>query len=331
MEATFNKFVGLRRLTILTFYVFSSVIFCCFATDALCQSGTYQVQAEDNLKISFWGDAELNSVARVDKDGGIELPLIGRITAAGLTLNVLREKIISQMALYNKLVNQVSISVIEYGGNVVFVNGQVTNPGKYSFEEIPNLWDIILEAGGPLENATLDQVVIVRHQEQGKMYTVNLLDALQEAKLDELPKVYPRDTIQISGTAPSPLVKRDEIYIFGAISIPGAHTFESESNILEVIGKAGGYTQKADLKKVKHVSVSNGTTTVAIINLDEYMDKTIPTPMLIGAGDFIIIPNKPSFFSKIGTTILTVTVTAVTTTLVFKVLFKGTKKRSVGP
>ena len=312
MERTFKKFACLRRQTILVVYVFNILIFCWFATDALCQSGTYEVQPEDNLKISFWEDPELNSVARVDKDGGIELPIIGRITAAGLTLNVLRGKIISQMSLYNKLVNQVSISVTEYGGNVVFVTGQVRNPGKFSFEEIPNLWDIILEAGGPLENATLDQVVIVRSQEQGQIYTVNLLDALQEAKLDELPKIYPRDTIQISGTGASPLVKRDEIYIFGAIARQGALRFESGSDILQIIGKAGGYTPKADLKKVKHVSVSNGTTTIAIINLEEYLDKTIPTPMPVGAGDYIIIPSKPSFWSGIGKTVITLSITVAT-------------------
>ena len=314
METTFKKFACLRRLTILVFYVFNIVIICWFATDALCQSGTYQVQPADNLKISFWEDPELNSVAKVDKDGGIELPIIGRITAAGLTLNVLREKIISQMSLYNKLVTQVSIAVTEYGRNVVFVTGQVRNPGKFSFEEIPNLWDLILEAGGPLENASLDQVVIIRTQEQGKIYTVNLLDALQEAKLDELPKVYPRDTIQISGTGgSSPLVQRDEIYIFGAIRRQGAHRFETGLDILQIIGKAGGYTQNADLKKVKHVSVSNGTTTIAIINLDDYMDKTIPAPMPVGAGDYIIIPSKKSFFvSKIAKTVLSVTITVAT-------------------
>lgn len=315
MVATFNKFVGFRRLTILTFYVFSSVIFCCFGTDALGQSGTYQVQPEDNLKISFWGDPELNSVSRVDKDGGIELPLIGRITAAGLTLNVLREKIISQMALYNKLVNQVSISVTEYGGNIVFVTGQVKNPGKFSFEKIPNLWDLLLEAGGPLENASLDQVVIVRNQEQGKIYTVNLLEALQEGKLDELAKIYPGDMIQVSGTASafSPLVQRDEIYIFGAVRRQGALRFVPGSDILQLIGKAGGYTKNADLKKVKHVSVSNGTTTIAIINLDEYLDKTIPTPMPVGAGDYIIIPSKRSFFiSKTAKTVLSLSITIAT-------------------
>jgi len=322
MERTFKKFACLRRQTILVVYVFNILIFCWFATDALCQSGSYEVQPEDNLKISFWEDPELDSVAKVDKDGGIELPIIGRITAAGLTLNVLRGKIISQMSLYNKLVNQVSISVTEYGGNVVFVTGQVRNPGKFSFEEIPNLWDIILEAGGPLEKATLDQVVIVRNQEQGKIYTVNLLDALQEAKLDELLKIYPRDTIQISGTgASSPLIQRDEIYIFGAIARQGALRFESGSDILQIIGKAGGYTPKADLKKVKHVSVANGTTTIAIINLEEYLDKTIPTPMPVGAGDYIIIPSKRSFFlSKIAKTVLTLSITVATVYYVRKAI-----------
>ena len=74
MGTTFSKLIYFGRLTILQFYVFSIVIFCWFMTDAFCQSGTYQVQPEDVLQISFWEDPELNSVAKVDKDGGINRP-----------------------------------------------------------------------------------------------------------------------------------------------------------------------------------------------------------------------------------------------------------------
>lgn len=320
MRAIFRGFASFRRSTSLTFCAVVMLLHSGFLTEGLCQSGTYEIQVKDRLEISFWESAELNSTVKVDKDGGIELPIIGRITAAGLTLNVLREKIISQMRLYNKLVTQLSIVVKEYGGNIVFVTGQVRNPGKFSFEEIPNLWDILLEAGGPLEDATLNQVAIVRNKEQGKIYTVDLLEALRDAKLDELPKIYPGDTIQISGTTSSPLVKRDEIYIFGAVASPGAHRFESESDILEVIGQAGGPTRNANLKKVKHVSVSKGTTSIAIIDLDKYMEKTIPAPMPVGAGDVIVIPDKSALLSGLAGRILTVAVTAVTTALIFKAL-----------
>lgn len=308
------------QVKMLTFCILTVLVFSQFVSEGFCQSGSYEVEVRDQLQLSFWDYPELNSTVRVDRDGRIELPIIGRITAAGLSLNVLREKIISQMSLYNKLVTQLSLAVLEYGGNVVFVTGQVRKPGKYSFEEIPNLWEILLEAGGPLESATLDNVIIVRTQEQGKIYTIDLLEALREAKLDELPEIYAGDTIQIPGTAASPLVRRELIYIFGAVASPGSHRFDPNANILEVIGRAGGPTRNANLKKVKHVSVSYGTTSVAIIDLDSYMSRTIPHPMPVGAGDVIVIPSKSSLLVSTVRRVLSITVGVVVSTVLFRLI-----------
>lgn len=291
-------------------------------TDVFGQSGTYEVQVKDRLKISFWEYPELNSTVEVDREGRIDLPIVGKITAAGLAINVLREKIISQMSQYNKLVTQISIEVVEFGSNTVYVTGQVRNPGKYSFEEIPNLWEILLEAGGPLESANLDNLAIVRAKEDGKIYTVDLAEALRNAKISELPEIYAGDTIQISGTTTtggiaSPLIKQDFIYIFGAIARQGAHRLEPGNNLLEVIGRAGGYSGNANLKEVKHISVTHGNASIAVINLNDYLNKTTPVPMPIGPGDTIIIPRKSWLGGYLGRAAVTTTVSVVLTSTIF--------------
>ncbi len=288
--------------------------------EILAQSSSYPIQTEDRLQISFWENPELNTQVTVGKDGGIEIPIIGRLTTAGLTIIQLRGKIISQMALYNKLVTQLSIVVLDYGHNRVYLTGQVATPGKYSFEEIPNLWNIILEAGGPLETALLDEVVIVRNAEDGKMITTDLANALRRGKLSELPKILPGDTIHVpgtteTGTAPSPLVKKDEIYILGAVGAPGAHKFESNLNLLEVISKAGGPTADANLKKIKHVSVSHGMTSVIEVNIERYINSSIPIPMPIGAGDTIFIPRRRGISPLVSAVITGLITTTITTTI----------------
>lgn len=293
-----------------------------FYGEGRSQGGSYVIQVKDRLKISFWEYPELNSQVEVNRDGKIDLPIIGSVTAAGLTINALREKIISQMSLYNKVITQLSIEVSEYGSNVVYVTGQVNKPGKYSFEEIPNLWEILLEAGGPLETANLDQVVIVRKKEGGKIETVNLTDALRNANLDKLPEVYPGDTIQVPGTSStgtptSSLIKQDVVYVFGAVARPGPLRLQTNSTILDVIGQAGGPSRNANLDKVKHISVSHGTTSVVEINLNKYFEKTIPVPMPVGPGDTIIVPSKSALSSTLVRTVLTTTLTALATSAIF--------------
>ncbi len=264
----------------------------------LAQSNSYRIQTEDRLNISFWEHPELNTQTTVNGEGEIELPIIGRVRAAGATIDELRQRIIAKMSTYNRLVNQLSIKVEEYGQNRVYVTGQVANPGRYSFEEIPNIWDIILEAGGPLDTALLDKVTVIRGDGDGQVFAINLAAALREGKLNELPKIRPRDTINIVGTSesgiiPSPLSVHEEIYVLGAVENPGAHQFEPNLNLLEALGRAGGPAEDANLQKARYVVIENGKTRVVPINLNDYLvdDKFTAVPIM-RKGSTLYIPPK---------------------------------------
>ena len=317
MVFVFKNILCIKRELILIFSVFLVLYLGLLSKVVQGQSGSYKIQVKDRLQISFWDAPELNSQGKVSKDGGIDLPIIGRITAAGLTINQLREKMIEQMTLYNKVITQLSVVVLEYGSNLVYVTGQVRTPGKYSFEEIPNLWDILLEAGGPLETAMPDEVIIIRSKEDGKMYTIDLAGALRRGRLSELPKIYPGDTIHVpgttdTGTGTSPLMKKEEVYVFGAVAAPGVYKFELNSNLIELLARAGGPTPDAKLNKVKHISVSHGTITVVEVNLEKYINTSIPVPMPVGAGDTIVIPRRgPPLVGTLIMTLITTTLTSI--------------------
>lgn len=292
------------------------------------QGSSYKVQPEDRLQITFPRDPELNTEVTIKKNGTIELPVIGSITAAGLSLDELRNRIKSQMAQYNKLITQLGITLTAYGHNRVYVTGQVASPGKYSFEEIPNLWNIILEAGGPLETpqiaAYLEEVAIVRSQEDGQILTVNLEEALRNGGLNELPKILPGDMIHIPGrpvtaTSPTSLGNKDEVYILGAVGNSGVHQYDPNLNLLEIISKAG-LGVNADLKRVKHLSVSRDTT-VAKVNLEKYLSTGRPVPRPVGPGDMIYVPQKkgpPALVGAVTTVVITTVLTALITTAITK-------------
>jgi protein involved in polysaccharide export with SLBB domain len=290
----------------------------------LAQSVGYVVQKTDRMQISFWGNPDLDALVTVTGDGTIEMPVIGKVTAGGLTIQQLRSKIISQMAQYNKLITQLNIKVIEYGSNKVYITGHVLNPGKYSFEVIPNLWDIILEAGGPAQTGQLDDITVARTVEGGKVYKVNLTRALGTGGLENLPKIYPGDTIEIpgitpAGTAPqSLLAQKDVVFVLGQVATPGAHKFQTASNLVEVIAQAGGYLPEANLKKVKHIHVSEGKSAVVVeYNLDKYASQADPAPMIIRPGDTILIPRK----SILGNTLITTGLTAIITVTITSMIF----------
>ncbi|HDI52387.1 MAG TPA: polysaccharide export protein, partial [Bacteroidetes bacterium] len=160
----------------------------------------YIIGADDVLNVTFWQQPDLNSTVKVGQDGKIELPVIGSIQAAGLTPSQLSRRIAERISLFNTKITQASVVVVQYGSKKIYVTGHVLNPGKYTFESIPNLWELILEAGGPAETAILSNIKIIRGGAEGKKsIVVDLTKFLEKGNISELPKLYPGDTVYIPG------------------------------------------------------------------------------------------------------------------------------------
>ena len=102
--------------------------------------------------------------------------------AAGKTTIELQNDIVRQMSRLNTRVSQAVVRVIDYQYQYVFVKGQVLNPGKLTFEEIPDLWTIINEAGGITETGDLTRVTIIRGgTDAGKIEAVKSVISINKA------------------------------------------------------------------------------------------------------------------------------------------------------
>jgi polysaccharide export outer membrane protein len=75
------------------------------------------------------------------------------------------------------------------------------------------------------------------------------------------------------------------IYILGEVSKPGEYPFVSDLTYMQAIAKAGGFTARADKKKV--VLQRNGWPTAKEIDITA-------TPLLVAPGDTLIV--RESFF-----------------------------------
>ncbi|MFQ5650661.1 MAG: polysaccharide biosynthesis/export family protein [bacterium] len=267
-------------------------------------SQEYTIQSGDNLSIAFWQQPDLNTETRVAQDGKIELPVVGRIRAAGLTAAQLSENIIEQISRYRINITQASVTITEYQGNKVFVTGQVGSPGTYSFEVIPNLWRVLQEAGGLLETADLARVSLIRAGEQsGNITQVDLRRYFEDGALTKLPRLNGGDTIHVPGlpsirsdanTPTTPFSVRNEIYILGEVASPGRYNLEQDINLLEALILAGGPTNSAKLTEVKVLTRWRGNNGLIKINVEDFLQKAQPGPPQLRPGDTIYVPRKAS-------------------------------------
>jgi protein involved in polysaccharide export with SLBB domain len=58
----------------------------------------YVIGSQDQLKITVFDEPDLSTTYRVDTDGMITFPLVGRVPARGLTLNEFQDRLIARLA-----------------------------------------------------------------------------------------------------------------------------------------------------------------------------------------------------------------------------------------
>jgi len=288
------------RLIVSSVVLFVAVFFWAGFSDA----DEYIIGPGDVLKISFWQEPELDQTVQVRQDGKITLSIIGEITAAGLTSRELSVKIERNVSQYHKKISQATVTVIGFNSQKVFVSGQVNEPGKKTFEVIPDIWTVIKESGGATEIGDLTRVIIIRSEENGgERITVNLLEAIATGRVDQLPELKSGDTIEVPKTAgglPGRQLttdyeeRRNLFYVLGQVRNPGTHAFEEGLDIFDALGSAGGTTEMADLKNIRIITKSGDGSTVMKLNLNRYQKEGKPKRVVIKPEDTIIIGTKKS-------------------------------------
>lgn len=149
------------------------------AVSNLAPTATYVLKEGDTLRISFPGSPNLNNQQQIRTDGKINLPLIGDVTAAGLTPDALQKKL---MDLYAPQLTSKEVTVqVQSSSFPVYVTGAVLRPGKISSDHPITALEAIMEAGGfDYTRANLKNVEVIRQEGNvTKNYRLNLKQVME--------------------------------------------------------------------------------------------------------------------------------------------------------
>lgn len=117
-------------------------------------------------------DKEQQVEQMIDDQGTVNLPLIGRVVAAGKTTSALEQEIQHEYVEVKKLYRQITINVI-VPQRFIFVGGEVKLANRYPLVAGMTLLQAIANAGGHTDFADLKKVQLIR----GDTTTVhNILD-----------------------------------------------------------------------------------------------------------------------------------------------------------
>jgi polysaccharide biosynthesis/export protein len=157
--------------------------------------GDYTIGPDDILTIVFWKEKDMSSDVAVRPDGRISLPLLNDVDAAGLTPEQLRVKL---AAAADKFLEEPTVTVVvkQINSRKVFITGQVPKPGPYPLTGPTNVVQLIAMAGGVLEYADSENIVIMRTVNGRPMsYEFNYKDVAKRKNLGQNIELKPGDTI----------------------------------------------------------------------------------------------------------------------------------------
>lgn len=175
------------RVAFLLFFLISSSINSAYAQEYILKKG-------DVIRISVWGEEDLDKEVTVDDSGVISYPLIGKVKGEGLSLEELDDKI-TELLKEDFFVNPdvtVTMAVLQF-----FITGEVKQPGAYPILGNITPLQAVTLAGGFTDFAS-HTVKIIRKTE-GKVKTIKVnVDAIsEEEEVEEEYILRPNDVIII--------------------------------------------------------------------------------------------------------------------------------------
>jgi polysaccharide export outer membrane protein len=240
-------------------------------------SGTervYLLGPEDQIIIRAVDIEEFpDEPTRIEGNGEINLPLVGRIEASGMTLKQLEAEIALRLGKYLHD-PQVTVSIAEFRSQPISVLGAVTRPGVLQVRGPKTLWEVISDVGG-FQNDAGNTIKIVRDLDQGAIplpgarvdptgeFSIVELD-VDSVKSMENPKenilLMPYDVISVSHA--------DIVYVVGDVGRAGGFVTNGSISVLEALSLAGGYGPRSAPGKSRILRAQEDTDQRAQIPID---------------------------------------------------------------
>ncbi len=133
-------------------------------------------------------------------DGKIAYPFLGEVSTQGLTADQLATLLAERLkGVYVKSV--VSVNVMRYGKERIYVLGEVNRPGSYELDKVRTLLDAIGAASGWRTDAAKTKVFIIRKDQNGKPpLKVNLMSLLTNGDTSKNHRLREGDVVFLVGS-----------------------------------------------------------------------------------------------------------------------------------
>jgi polysaccharide biosynthesis/export protein len=273
---------------------------CLCAWDAQADSPVYVLGPNDQIGIRVLDAEEISAhPLTIDSTGFLNVPIIGSLKAAGLTVRELESELTARLKEY--LWNpRVAVTVTEYHSQPVSVIGAVNTPGIQQLRGRKTLVEVLSMAGGLRPDAG-NKIRIQRSLEYGKIplpgaYTdasgkyslgeVSLRSVIQNTRPEDNIAIQPNDVI----SAP----RADLVFVVGEVKKAGGFPLNEREtlSILQAVSLAEGLLPTASPGAARILRSKPGGQREEIeVDLKKTLNGKAPdTPLL--PDDILFVPGS---------------------------------------
>lgn len=282
MNRTFSLKTTLKILCLIGFLGMSSLDLS--AEDLLKKE--YTVGPGDALVIQIWDNEDLDRTVEVSQEGSFTFPLIGKVSAEGLTVFELENLVRARLADGFISDPQVTIGMSAYQSRKVFLLGEVKRPGSYVLKRKTHILELISEAGGFTDEAgrmiTIVRPRALKHSRVLSSHKSGEENEIIKLDLGEFPADSASNNFYVASGDSIYVSKVSRVFVIGEVVRTGEFTWEDSLTVRQAISLAGGPTESAALRRTKIIRIKNGKEIEIKVKMDD----------LISPDDIIKIPGR---------------------------------------
>tara|TARA_B100001057_G_scaffold382382_1_gene388412 strand:- start:679 stop:2496 length:1818 start_codon:yes stop_codon:yes gene_type:complete len=249
----------------------------------------YMLDVGDILQIQLVGQDDYVEDFLISSDGSINLPSVGKIIVAGLSLND-ASKLVKSKVNSAFIGTEAFISLSEIRDVNILVTGNAQNPGIYTLTGNSNILHAISAAGGISEFGSLREINLLR--DNIIIESLDVYDLLIEGQYNLKKRLRSGDVVFIEA-------RKNIVTIDGAINRPAKYEALDDQKLISIIEYANGINRNADLENISLERLVDGSLkTIAVPNESYFIAINVQD------GDSINIREYPYRQAKISGAVL---------------------------